>query len=217
MIKISKRIQFLASLLSPNDLTIADVGCDHGYLGYLHLQKNPNSFVYFTDISAPCLQKAEKLMQEHAFTKQCNFLCTDGLTGAPQNKLDCAVIAGMGGNEISKIIKQNQEVKKYILQPMKNVLPLKQQVILLGYKITYDCVFQDGKKFYQFIIFEKGKNTLTEKQMFLGKTNLEQNNSCFLNYLQHRKQQLQRNTKYNKETEQLKELNYIEQYLTNKE
>lgn len=211
---ISKRIKFLASITKPNG-TVVDVGCDHGYLGYLVL-KNYNYDVIFTDISEKCLEKAKTLIEKEKLNNKYRFICTNGLENINED-VDTVVIAGMGGFEILNIILNAKiNIKKYVLQPMKNVLTLKSKLLLLGYKIEFDKIIKDDK-FYEYLIITKNScNSLTREEYFFGKDNLNSNDSDFIEYLKFRQKQLIRNS-IKQDVLELEELELVNKILDKKE
>lgn len=153
--------------------TFADVGCDHGYCAKYAIESGLCDKVYITDISAKCLAKAEKLLAKHVASGACVPVRCDGLEGL-DNDIDQALIAGMGGEEIIKILKNGFIPAKFILQPMKDAPDLRAFLIERGCKILVDDIFFDGK--YYFII--KGENSggtspYGEKELVFGRDSLK--------------------------------------------
>lgn len=157
--------------------TLADVGCDHGKIGFSALSLCKAKKVYFIDISRESLRKAEVLCETKEFDAE--FLCQDGLG---KTKADCAVIAGMGGMEIIEIIKNACFLPSHlILQPMKNADVLR-KFIQDYYNIEKDYLFYD-KKYYNLMKLSIGKDCLTEQEIKYGKTNLAFPTADFFKYL----------------------------------
>ena len=171
---------------------IADIGTDHGKLvGQLFLDGKIKK-AYLTDISSKSLEKARQLMQKLNFLDKSVFVVCDGLDGLCdiQDNVQ-TIIAGMGGEEIIKIlskVKNKQKINSFILQPQKNVVNLREYLINNGYKIKKDIVVKDGKQFYFVIEAVFGEDTLTQPELFFGKTNIEQYPNDFKEYLASEKQ-----------------------------
>lgn len=142
------RIEELCALIEPCG-SFADVGCDHGYCARHVLQSGKCGNVLITDVSAKCLAKAEKLLAEFIESGRCRASCCDGLALVPEDT-EQVLIAGMGGEEIIKILTEGFIPRKFIFQPMKNAPKLRRFLLTHGCKITYDGVFKDGK--YYFVI-----------------------------------------------------------------
>lgn len=147
------RIEELCALTDKCE-SFADVGCDHGYVARHVLASGKCRNVIITDISAKCLAKAERLLSEYIAEGSCRAVCCDGLKGVPAD-IGQALIAGMGGEEIIRILSESFIPKKFILQPMKNADKVRRFLLEKGCKITYDGIFKD-EKFY-FVI--KGENS----------------------------------------------------------
>lgn len=152
-IKLSKRLLTIAKLVSGN--IICDVGCDHGKLAYYLLTNNIAKFAYVSDISKPSLEKAEKLLKEHSLNFE-SVHC-DGLSKFGGKNIDECIIAGMGGEEIIKIISSSPvDIKTYILSPQHNIVETKKFMLNRGYNIIFDKIIKDGNKFYNIFKCEKG-------------------------------------------------------------
>lgn len=185
---MTERIQKLISCI-PQVNTFADIGCDHGYCSKGVLEKGLAKKVYIADISKNCLEKAKKLLKAYIDSGTVFSFATDGLKGLP-NDIDCALIAGMGGEEIIKILTSEKTLSRFlVLQPMKNVDKVREVVVSLGYKINQDEVFILDKKFYDILVLEKGKDCLTKEEIMFGRTNLKNKNLAFLERLK-----IQKNT-----------------------
>ena len=175
----SVRLAKLVSLIPKCNL-LADVGCDHGYVGIEALRSGKAKRVAFADISQPSLNKA-RLNCPQQFNDAVSFHCQDGLGDIDA---DCAVIAGMGGLEIISILSQARHLPQtLVLQPMRNQLDVRRYVSR-QYEIVTDVKFQDDK-FYDVVVACKcNKPTvLTELELQFGKTNLTHPSTDFINYL----------------------------------
>ena len=164
----------------PKCKVFADIGCDHGYLAKAMLQGGKCNSVILSDISAKCLEKARDLMRDDIAEGRAQAIVSNGFEKLP--KVDCALIAGMGGEEIiSILLKAKNLPEKLVLQPMKNTDKVRKKVVELGYKIVKDYTFLVGKIFYDLIVLEKGQDSLSEEEIKFGRTNLELRPSAFIN------------------------------------
>ncbi len=155
-------------------VTLADVGCDHGYCARTALKSGLCEKVYITDVSAKCLAKAEKLLAGEIANGACEAICCDGLSGVDK---DCeqVLIAGMGGEEILRIIKNGFIPKKFVFQPMKNAPELRGYLLKSGCKILADDIFYDNDKYYFIIKGERSGATppYTENELIFGRDSLK--------------------------------------------
>lgn len=127
-----------------------------------------------SDISEKSLSKAESLLASHIKDGSCAAVCCDGL-----KKIDIEInevlIAGIGGEEIIKILKEAYIPEKFVFQPMKNVAALRSFLLKSGCLILQDDIFTDGKNYY-FIV--KGcrcggyKEIYSEAQLLYGRDSL---------------------------------------------
>ena len=158
--------------------TFADVGCDHGFISEMVIKNGLANKVVITDISAPSLKKAEKLLENEIKKGRVKSYCTDGLKSVKEDIDEC-LIAGMGGKEIISILENAvKKPERLILQPMKNVDAVRVFLVENGYKILKDYVFFD-KKFYDLIAAVKGEDSLTANEIEFGRTNLSEKGEAF--------------------------------------
>ena len=149
----TNRINTICSYVPTAD-TIADIGADHGKVSafiYRHgLAKN----LIVNDISVASLEKAKRLFSKHKINDNVNlqFICADGieLEKLTNKKIDCAIIAGMGGGEIKKILTALKP-KAAILDPRKNITELKESLKDLNYTIKSEEEITDKKRKYKIL------------------------------------------------------------------
>lgn len=167
---MTERLKTICSRL-PASKTFADVGCDHGYCAKYALDNALCERAYISDISRESLKKAETLLENDIASGRCVPVCTDGLTGFPELP-DCVLIAGMGGEEIIKILSQTDMPRLFVLQPMKNADRLRSFLLGRGCRITADFTFEDGK-FYDLITGEgTGSDRYSPWEIEFGRDNL---------------------------------------------
>ena len=160
----------------------ADIGCDHGYIAKAMLDSGKCNQVVIADISALCLKKAEDLLADGIESGKVKSFVADGFVGLPE--VDCALIAGMGGEEICAImLKANFLPKNLVLQPMKNPRKVRETALQLGYKFIKDYTFTCNKKYYDVMVLEKGKDSLTEEELDFGKTNVNEKPQGFIEFI----------------------------------
>lgn len=155
----------------PDCEVFADVGCDHGYIAKAMIKSGKCKKVIVSDISAKCLEKAEKLLEKEIKDGVAISVVSDGFDKI--DSCDSALIAGMGGEEICSILKGAKNLpEKLVIQPMKNCDKARLCAVNAGYKIVSDRVFKSAGKFYDLIVLEKGKDALTEEEAEFGRNNV---------------------------------------------
>ena len=176
---MKSRLDVLLSLVKSCNV-LADVGCDHGLLAKSALTNGVCKKVIISDISSKSLDKAIELLKPFN-DKILSFVC-DGFTKY-EGLADSAVIAGMGGEEICQILKGVKLLpKNLVLSPQKNTNKVRRLLLELGYKITKDFTFLDGK-FYDAIQAEKGEDSYSEKEFIFGRDNLKDRPTAFIEKL----------------------------------
>lgn len=172
----------------PQSNVLADVGCDHGYVGIEALKRGVASQVIFTDISAACLQKARQNCPS-ALKRNAFFVCRDGLGDI---ECDTAVICGMGGLEILSILNGAKRLPDaVVLQPMRNIVDTR-KFVAERYEITQDFTVHDGK-FYSVIVGQnRGRITrkMTDLELEFGITNINNPTVDFIDYLRNEEKKI---------------------------
>ena len=152
--KRTKRLQTVCGQLSPCD-TLADVGCDHGYCTLYALERGLCRRAVISDISRSSLHKAEELLSSYIAEGRVESVCCAGLSQIPRN-CDQVLIAGMGGEEIVKILEGGFLPQGLVLQPMKNTEKVRAFLLEKGYCLVRDFLFYDGPKHYDLLRAERG-------------------------------------------------------------
>ena len=163
------RLDILFDLISQGKV-FADVGCDHGYIAEMVLKSNKYEKVILSDISSKSLEKAVNLLQ--GYGDRVKFIVSDGFSSYDELP-DEAIIAGMGGEEIVKILSGKILPNKLVLAPQKNTYKVRRLLLDSGYKILKDFTFYSQGKFYDAIKAEKGEDFYTPDELIFGRDNVK--------------------------------------------
>ena len=182
-VKLDYRLSEIASHVSGD--VICDIGCDHGKLSYHLLSHSIVNFAYISDISAPSLEKAINLLNNNNLQQKYKAIVSDGFLAYPSGvSIGTAIISGMGGIEIKKILSNNHiDVKQYVLQPQHNEYDLKEYLSQNGYDIIKDYIIKQKDKFYNIIVCKKGIRQYEVYELYFGKENFKLNTTDFREYL----------------------------------
>ena len=193
---MKKRLSKLCSLAEGK--TIADIGCDHGYLCEMLLEKDFDK-IFACEVTKNNLEKAKQNITNYVCRKYENakpeqnvlrfenrkveFVLSDGFNNL-QIVPDCAIIAGMGGELITDILLRDTEKlpQVVVLQPMSKIERLRSKLTEY-YEIVEDEVLCDCGKYYNIIKAKRGIDNLTELETKFGKTNLQNLSTEFKEYL----------------------------------
>ena len=82
-------------------LCLVDVGCDHGFLTAKLLEIVPGLTMLASDVSAPSLEKARRLLGARGLSERANITVADGLS-AVDRPVDAVMILGMGAGKLCR-------------------------------------------------------------------------------------------------------------------
>ncbi|OLA38800.1 MAG: hypothetical protein BHW31_04450 [Firmicutes bacterium CAG:110_56_8] len=101
-IPLSNRLLACCGYVKPGD-RVADVGCDHGYLGIYLLKNGIASAVIASDVREMPLQSAIRNAEKFGVKERMSFYLSDGIRDLPR-EFDCMVCAGMGADTMISIL-----------------------------------------------------------------------------------------------------------------
>ncbi len=168
---LSNRLLACASFVTPGD-RVADVGCDHGYLGIHLLRCGIASSVIASDVNEQPLLSALHNSEKYGVRSQMTFYLSDGLRNIPRD-FDCVICAGMGADTMISILEAAPWVKasgcRLILQCQSKRPELRRYLSDTGWRIRREALAKDGKFIYPILeaVYEPGE-TLTDAQCHLS-------------------------------------------------
>lgn len=149
-IPLSNRLQACAKLIAPGD-RVADIGCDHGYLGIHLLTKGIAASVIAADINEMPLQSAIRNAEKFGCRDKMSFYLSDGAKNIPRD-FDTLVCAGMGADTMISILEAapwlKSEKYRLILQCQSRRPELRKYLYENGFSIRRETLAQDGKFIY---------------------------------------------------------------------
>ena len=207
---VGVRIKKLLELVGSNNNLVIDVGADHGILSKQILDNNQSEYVIATDISKRCLEKSEILLKGYIAKNLAKCVVSDGLKNCIDvTNCDLVIIAGMGGNEIVKILTENPNKKvftRFLLQPMQDVEILRRFLSENGYNIVKDeLIYEKGKFYFAMVVeFSDEKMNLSENEIAFGRYYASDNSKEFKDFLNYTYKQLKAREKYLSKNDLLK-------------
>lgn len=149
-IPLSPRLQACCNFVVPGD-RVADIGCDHGYLGIYLLKNNIASKVIASDINEGPLQCAVRNSEKYGVRDKIDFYLSDGVAKIPRD-FDTLVCAGMGADTMVSILSSapwlKDEKYRLILQCQSKTPMLRRYLSENDWRITEECVLRDGRFLY---------------------------------------------------------------------
>lgn len=149
-LSLSSRLLACCGFVTPGS-RVADVGCDHGYLGiYLLLQGLARS-VIASDIHEGPLRSAMANSRKYGVEENMSFYLCDGVQGIPRD-FDTLVCAGVGADTIISILEAAPWLKssryRLVLQCQSKCPTLRRCLSDQGYAIRRETLAKDGKFIY---------------------------------------------------------------------
>lgn len=156
--ELSKRLQAVADFVT-RGLTVADVGCDHGYISIYLIQNKISPSVIAMDINKGPLEIAKRHLLEYHCSEQVETRLSDGAKelkmiqdsdGDWQPETEAMIIAGMGGRLVIKILADSKDkvakMKELILQPQSEIEEVRKYLRNHQFQILDETiVFEEGK------------------------------------------------------------------------
>lgn len=169
-IRLDQRLTAIANLVDYGK--VADVGCDHGKLGYYLVSTDRASEVIATDISKSSLDKAKELAFENGVAHVMQTRLCDGLGAVCSEEVDTVIVAGLGGDVISGILQRAREEGKtfgsFILSPNTHPEKVRKEIVLSKHTIVFDEMLECAGKTYTIIKTKKGESALDDMQIRFG-------------------------------------------------
>ncbi len=154
--KMSKRLITIAGMLGSNGFrpkTVADVGCDHGYISIYLVQNNIASSALAMDVRKGPLSGARANIHGYGLDDKITTRLSDGLKAIDKDEADGLVIAGMGGKLMIRLLEEGKPlelgIRQAVLQPQSEIAEFRQYLRDKNFQILEEkIVFEDGKYYF---------------------------------------------------------------------
>ncbi|MBQ8748232.1 MAG: SAM-dependent methyltransferase [Oscillospiraceae bacterium] len=176
-IPLSSRLLACCDFVAPGD-RVADIGCDHGYLGIYLLKEGIASAVIASDINEGPLQSAVRNSEKFGVRDKISFYLSDGVRSIPR-EFDTLVCAGMGGDTMVSILSAAPWLRngqyRLILQCQSKTPLLRKYLSDTGWRIAKEKVLRDGKFLYTVMetVWQPDYPKLTPAQTYISPALLE--------------------------------------------
>ncbi len=121
-LNLSPRLTMIADFVPEGD-ALADVGCDHGWLGLSLLAAGKIPAVIGCDLREGPIEGAREHARLTGLSDRASFRLSDGLDGLEAGEAKTLVISGMGGALMAEILLREKDktksFKTLILEPQK--------------------------------------------------------------------------------------------------
>ena len=148
---LSDRLQAVASLVTAGH-RVADIGTDHAYIPIYLLQEGLAESAIAMDVNEGPLKKAEEHVKENGMEGKIRLRLSDGFEKLEPFEADTAVIAGMGGPLMIRILSAYPEVtrsmKELVLQPQSEIAKVRAFLLEEGFLFIQEDMVKDDGKYY---------------------------------------------------------------------
>lgn len=182
---ISKRLKAIAKYTEGYN-SLADIACDHGYLGIYAVQNYGLKKVLLTDINPMPLASALKNTKDKNLEDIICCKLGDGL--APLNEdYDVITISGIGGILLKEILQKDldkcKRAKRMVLCPNTDLYEVRKFLCENNFEITHEEMVYDYK-YYEIIVccYTGEKQNYCEKELKFGPKLLAEKSNNFINY-----------------------------------
>lgn len=147
---ISSRLLACCGFVAPGE-RVADVGCDHGYLGIHLLLHGIAASVIASDINPQPLDCARRNALKYGVADRMSFYLSDGVRSIPGD-FDTLVCAGMGADTMISVLDNAPWLRnssyRLILQCQSKLPDLRRYLSENGWRIHEETVLRDGRFLY---------------------------------------------------------------------
>lgn len=148
---LSKRLKALTDMVTKGN-SVADVGCDHGFVSIYLVQKGLSPRVLAMDVRTGPLSRAKEHVEAYNLGAYIETRLSDGLMEYQKEEADTLVCAGMGGKLMQKILSREPEktksFKELILQPQSELSEFRKFLREEGYAILQENILCEEGKYY---------------------------------------------------------------------
>ena len=194
--ELSKRLTAVADLVTA-DSKIADIGTDHAYIPIWLVQKGRIPFAIAMDVNVGPLERAQIHVKQNCLEEQIELRLSNGCESLKPGEVDAAVIAGMGGGLLIRILQEGMDIvctlKECILQPQSEIEKVRAFLLEEGFLFVREDMVEEEGKFYPMMKVippgqpnnrsEKCIKTWNETELRYGKLLLEERNQVLYDFL----------------------------------
>lgn len=140
---------------------VHDLACDHGLVGAHYASAFPNKEVYLSDIASQPLERAKELI-DILHLKNTHCFLSNGLERHTVYPFDAVVLAGLSGETIWRILKQDARIATdnyqdrvplfIVAQPMQLAAKLKLALYLHDFAILHESLVLDKGRVQEVIL-----------------------------------------------------------------
>lgn len=184
---LSERMKAIVSLVKPGE-SVADIGCDHGYISIWLYLSGISPRCIASDINAGPIGIAEENIRAYQAQDGVESRIGAGMTVLDPEEADTAVIAGMGGKTIIGILSESWNIASgmyFVLSPQSEIDEVRSFLTEKGYCIGSEKFVKEDDKYYTVMRAEYtgGIAELREEQALFGPCLLREKDPLLKEYI----------------------------------
>ena len=180
MIHLSKRLSSIYNL-TPKGIAI-DVGADHGQLIISLVENGVAHHGYAVENKKGPYERMVKAINASKVKDKIIPIFSSGIHEMPK-EVETVIIAGMGGNTIVNILKDDIEklngVKTILIDSHGAFSFVRQEIINMGFIIDDEDILVEDDIYYEIMRFKRGSLTYSEDDYFFGPVLLKKKSNIF--------------------------------------
>lgn len=189
--ELSKRLQAVADLVTAG-YKMADIGTDHAYIPISLVSKERIPGAVAMDVNEGPLERAQIHVREYHMEDRIEMRLSDGFSALKPGEAQSAVIAGMGGALMIRILKEGAEtvssLDECILQPQSEIEKVRAFLLEEGFLFLEENMVKDDGKYYPMMKVKPGgrkpQERWSKEQLRYGKLLLEGKNPVLREFLE---------------------------------
>ena len=184
---LSQRLLACCNYVNQGD-RVADIGCDHGYLGIHLLKTGVAQSIIATDINEQPLHSAMVNALKFGVRDKMRFYLSNGAVSIPRD-FDTMVCAGMGADTMISILEAAPWLRssqyRLVLQCQSKTPMLRRWLAEQGWYIQRETLAKDGKFVYSImeVLYAPG-NSVEPWQCYISAPLLEERHPLLPEYYQ---------------------------------
>lgn len=171
---LSKRLETVISFVKPKS-TIADVGCDHGFVAIALMERGIALKGIAMDVRPGPLSRAREHIRERGLKQVLETRLSDGVEALLPGEADTVIVAGMGGELVIHILEGGRalwpQIAHWVLSPQSELHKVRYYLEEQGFSICREeMVLEDGKYYTVMdVVYEKKEGpSLSEAEALYG-------------------------------------------------
>lgn len=184
---LSQRMRTIVKMV-PDVNTVADIGCDHGYISIYLAKSGKCRHCIAADVNEGPIESAKLNIEKYNAEDVVEARLSNGLCGISEGEADCILISGMGGALMIDILER--DIKKargavLVLEPQSEAGDVRRFLYNNGFEIRDEALCVERGKYYPVIlsVYTGNTDSLNEEEYVYGPQLLRKHDGLLKKYL----------------------------------